>query len=444
MLEAYKDQMINALQKLIAIPSVKYDGLEENDYSITKNAPFGIHISKALDYTLALCKELGFRTKNCNGFVGYAEIGEGKEMMAILTHLDVVPSGNGWTYPPFGAEVHDDKLFGRGAIDDKGPAIASIYALKAVADKGVKWKKRVRLIFGVDEEKTWKDMEYYVSHEEQPTLGFTPDASFPVVYCEKELVHCDLVKYLNGTGMQWTLSGGAANNAVPDSCKLEWTDAGKTYTREEKGIAAHGSRPEEGVNAITGLMRKLHTQMNEGSSTFPKELEDCIQFYQACIGDAVDGSLLGIDFSDAISGGTTMNMGKIRGNEKECRLSIDIRMSLSTAKAEVLECMQKKIKPFGYEIENVTNFSSVYLEKESPFFQTLVKIYRQFTDDYTEPILMGGGTYARAMKNIVAFGPRFPGREETEHQKNEYILIEDFMKSAEIYAATIVEIATEM
>lgn len=443
MLQEYKDQMIDSLQKLIAIPSVKYDGLDEKEYQIKEDAPFGYNISKALEYTLSLCKELGFRTKNCNGFVGYAEIGEGTELMAILTHLDIVPEGNGWTYPPFGAEVHDGKLFGRGAIDDKGPAIASIYALKAVLDSGAKFKKRVRLIFGVDEEKTWKDMEYYVAHEELPTLGFTPDARFPVVYCEKELVHCDLVKYLSDTKTPWALTGGVANNAVPDFCKLEWIDVDGMHTKEEIGVAAHGSRPEEGVNAVTKLMQQLHMQMNDEECSFPKDLQECIQFYQACIGDSLNGSLLGIDFSDTISGETTMNMGKIRANEKECRLSIDIRMSLATSKTEVLECIRQKIEPFGYKIENISSFGSVYLEKESPFLQTLMKIYRQFTNDNTEPILMGGGTYARAMKNIVAFGPRFPNREETEHQKNEYILVEDFMKSAEIYAVAIAEIATE-
>lgn len=444
MIKEYQDRMIRSLQRLIAFPSIKYDGLSEKDYTVTQGAPFGENIKNALEYTLELCRELGFRTKNCDGFVGYAEYGEGEEMMAILTHLDVVPEGNDWDYPPFGGEVHDGKIFGRGAIDDKGPVIAAIYALKAVADSGMLFQKRVRLIFGVDEEKTWKDMEYYAAHEEQPAFGFTPDANFPVVYCEKELVHCDLVKRYECIGQPWSVTGGVANNAVPDFCKVKWTDE-KGLAKEitQEGVSAHGSRPQEGINAVTVLMGQLKKWIEAGQMICPAELKDCVNFYHDCIRDRLDGSLLGIDFYDDISGGTTLNLGKIRANERECRLSIDIRMPLAATKELVLEKIQEKVGVYGYTIENVTNFPAVYIEKESPFLKTLMQIYRRFTDDMTEPILMGGGTYARAMKNIVAFGPRFPGREETEHQKNEYISLEDFIKSAEIYAAVIQELAME-
>lgn len=441
MVEKYREQMIRSLQELIAFPSIKYDGLTEEGYTTENGAPFGRNISAALEYTLGLCQKLGFRTKNCDGFVGYAEYGEGGEIMAILTHLDVVPEGNDWTYPPFGGEVHDGRIYGRGAIDDKGPAIAAIYALKAAADSGAKFGKRVRLIFGVDEEKTWKDMAYYAAHEELPAFGFTPDANFPVVYCEKELIHCDLVKYFDGTGRRWNLSGGVANNAVPDSCELEWTDGnGETHEMVKKGVSAHGSRPEEGTNAVTMLMAQLKGDIEAGKADCPAELAGCVDFYRDCIGEQTDGSPMGINFQDEVSGGTTLNMGKIRANEKECRLSIDIRFPLAATKELVLETIQERIKGYGFAIENVTNFPAVYLEKESPFLKTLMRIYRKHTGDRTEPILMGGGTYARAMKNVVAFGPRFPGREVTEHQKNEYISVEDFIKSAEIYAEAIQEL----
>lgn len=435
----YKDRIIDSLQKLIAIPSVKYDGLPEDQYQESEGAPFGKNIEKALEYTLSLCEELGFRTKNCNGYVGYAEIGEGDELFAILTHLDVVPEGHDWTYPPFGGEIHDGKLYGRGAIDDKCSAITSIYAVKALMDKGVRWNKRVRLIFGVDEEKTWKDMEYYVANEEQPTLGFTPDASFPAVYCEKEILHFDIAKHLNGTGTPWTLSGGTANNAVPDSCILECG----SVKMETEGTAAHGSRPWEGKNAVTEMMNQLQSKMDAGEKLCTPELEDCVRFYQKFFGETLDGSLLGIDFRDEISGGTTFNVGKVRASEKEIRFSIDIRMPLSTSTEELESIMTEKIKDYGYQIENDKKFDSVYFEKDSVLLSTLVGIYRKFTGDTTEPILMGGGTFARAIKNIVAFGPRFPGREETEHRRNEYIFVDDLMLCSEIYAEAVRQLATD-
>ena len=175
-----KEEMIQNLQKLIQIPSV---------YAESKNPfmPFGENANKALEYILDLGNKLGFRTKNIDGYCGYIEFGEGKEMLGIIGHLDVVPSGDNWTYPPFSATIFDNKIYGRGAIDDKGPVIASLYAMKYVLDH-CKMNKRVRLILGLNEENDWKCIHYYKAHEESPTIGFSPDADFPCIYAEKSIL----------------------------------------------------------------------------------------------------------------------------------------------------------------------------------------------------------------------------------------------------------------
>ena len=169
-----KEEMIQKLQELIQIPSV---------YAESKNPlmPFGENANKALEYMLNLGNKLGFRTKNIDGYCGYIEFGEGEEMLGIIGHLDVVPSGDNWTYPPFSATIFDNKIYGRGAIDDKGPVIASLYAMKYVLDN-CKVNKRVRLILGLNEENDWKCINYYKAYEESPTIGFSPDADFPCIY----------------------------------------------------------------------------------------------------------------------------------------------------------------------------------------------------------------------------------------------------------------------
>lgn len=169
-----KDEMIKSLQVLIAIPSKKAEPLP--------GMPFGKDINDSLSYVLSLCDSFGFRTKNCDGYIGYAEVGEGEDLLGILVHLDVVPEGNGWEYPSYGGEIHNESIYGRGAVDDKGPAISCIYALKTLVNEAVELNMRVRIIFGLDEESDWEDIEYYLANEESPTIGFTPDADFPVIY----------------------------------------------------------------------------------------------------------------------------------------------------------------------------------------------------------------------------------------------------------------------
>ena len=179
-IEEHKKEIIQKTQELIQIPSV----ISHSDNPLH---PFGKSVNDALEYTLKLGESLGFRTKNIDGYCGYIEFGEGKELIGIIGHLDVVPEGDNWTYPPFSATIADNKIYGRGAIDDKGPVISSLYAMKAVADT-CQIRKRVRLILGLNEENDWKCINYYKKHEESPSIGFSPDADFPCIYSEKAIL----------------------------------------------------------------------------------------------------------------------------------------------------------------------------------------------------------------------------------------------------------------
>lgn len=187
--ENKKDEIINSTKELVKIKSV----FKETNNSIK---PFGEGIYKALDYTLKLGKRLGLKSDNVDGYAGYLEIGEGREMIGVLCHIDVVPEGPGWDYPPYKAQIHDGKLFGRGTLDDKGPTIASIFALKVIRESGLPVSKRARVIIGIDEETQARGIKYYLKNMEKPLCGFSPDAEFPVIFAEKGILRFRLTKKL--------------------------------------------------------------------------------------------------------------------------------------------------------------------------------------------------------------------------------------------------------
>ena len=427
-------RMVNAVQQLIGFRSVKEEG--------SPGMPFGKGVSDCLEHTLALCDSLGFRTKNCNGYAGYAEVGDGEEMLGILAHLDVVPAGEGWTHPPFSGEVHDGKIYGRGAIDDKGPAVAAMFALKSVVDSGLPLRKRVRLIFGTDEESDWEDMAYYTANEELPSIGFTPDADFPLIYAEMGILQLDLTAACKGLREDNFISGGEASNVVPDFCRASLSlKSGGTKVIEAKGRAAHASTPEDGENAISKLMEKLYELKMAGELCCPEELNRFIEFYHDKIGHCLHGENIGCAFSDEETGKLTMNAGVIDVSKERISLSLDLRCPISFSKEEILERLHEEVDGYGLSIQNTDFLKPVFIDRDSDLVKKLLGVYLRATGDEREPIAMGGGTYARAMDNIVAFGPLFPGREAVEHKKDEYLLIEDLLKISEIYAEAIKELA---
>ena len=309
------DALVAATQELIQIPSVQAAPLE--------GAPAGTDVADALDRALAMCEDMGFKTVNLDGYIGYAEYGTGNDYVAVLGHLDVVPAGDPdtWTYPPFSGEIHDNAIYGRGSQDDKGPVMAALYGLKAIKDARLPLSKRVRILFGTMEEETGPDVSYYRSKEPSPVQGFTPDAYFPVVNAEKGLIRFDLSAPLGAqTGDPFILSiaGGSAINAVPaeataviqacypDAIATACADFaqasaydlsarvdGNHVTVTSRGISVHSMHPESGKNAIMQLLAFL-----ESLGLPPSDLASVIHFMNTYIGMKTDGcSLFGQCYS---------------------------------------------------------------------------------------------------------------------------------------------------
>ena len=419
------DRFFAALRSLISIESVA--GVD-----VSEAHPYGSGPALALEYALKLCDELGIRYVNRDGRVAWAEIGSGEEIVAILGHLDVVPVGSGWQHDPQG-ELTDGRLYGRGAADDKGPTLAALFAMKELQDSGAPLGRRVRLIFGQCEETgDWADMKYYLEHEEKPVFGFTPDADFPAIYGEKGILEYKISLPLEGSCLI-SVEGGEASNVVPDWARCTYLDAaGEQRTIVTSGKSAHASTPEKGDNAIDKLMAALV------SAGVGSPLAD---FYAKRLMGDYHGGKLGCPLCDEESGRLTVNAGLLRTEGDTVTLTLDIRNPVTHTSAEVDAAIDAACREYGFTWKNTDNLPGVYMDRDGEVIRALVDVYRSVTGDMSEPTVIGGGTYARAMPGIVAYGPMRPGRECTEHQRDEYVLVEDLLGAKEIYRRAIERLA---
>ena len=412
------EEMLQSLQKLLRIPSVSGHGA-------TPGQPYGKEVDEALDYTLALCRSLGMRTLKLPGKTAWAEIGQGNEMIAVVPHLDVVPAGDGWSMEPFDGTVKGGRLYGRGSSDNKGPAIACIYAAADVQEQlEGRLPRRLRLIFGQSEETgIWPDMDYYRQNEEKPVAGFTPDAEFPALNGEKGMLWAEVVLPLEKSGLQ-AIRGGTACNIVAAQCEAFYPDETERLIQISAiGKAAHATVPDQGVNAISAVMRKLYGKVED----------PLVSFHEAYIQDTCHGEKLGIDITDEPSGRTTLCVGMVRSTSREITMTLDIRYPVTANGADILEKVRKAAESFGLELRILKNTKPLYYPKDHPVLQQVLAAYREETGDQGEPIVIGGGTYARGIDNIVGFGAAFPGHIHTEHQNDEYVELSDFYLQRKIY-----------
>lgn len=454
-------EMLEEICKSVRIPSV--EGKPE------EGAPFGREVARALDHALTLAGRMGFRTANIDNMVGYAEYGQGEEMVAVLGHLDVVPAGDGWTYPPFGAETHDGCIYGRGVLDDKGPILAALFALKAVKESAVPLRRRVRIIFGGNEESGCRGVERYLKTEEIPVAGFTPDAEYPIIHAEKGMIGAlfrgpfpqgDPSRDLVLT----SLRGGTAPNVVPgkaravlagplaaleevrrvaacwrgpEGCRLGVTDD-KTgeLVLEMNGLAAHASLPEQGVSAIMCLMDFL-VELD----LLPDEAARTLRFLKDKIGYEYDGTSLGIAMADVESGALTLCLGTVSFTDGELGFSIDIRYPVTKKEEEVKPRLVEVLGQGGFRLQHAHHKKPLYVPADSPLIESLQKVYLEETREEPRLLAIGGGTYAKEMPNIVAFGPEFPGQNYVIHQPDEHWAIDDIIRNAKIMASAIIELA---
>lgn len=434
-----KDEFLISLKTLISYPSVLNEG--EN------GTPFGQAIQDVLEKTLEICRDIGFTTYlDPKGYYGYAEIGQGAELLAILCHLDVVPSGDeaDWQTPPFEATIKDGWVFGRGVQDDKGPSLAALYAVKSLLDQGIQFKKRVRFIFGTDEETLWRCMARYNTIEEQASMGFAPDSSFPLTYAEKGLLQ---VKLHDPGSDQLELEVGGAFNVVPGKANYQGPlyeqvcndlkEAGYDYQSTEQtvtvlGVPKHAKDASQGINAVIRLATILA----------PLQEHPALSFLATQAGQDGTGRQIFGDIADEPSGHLSFNVAGLMINHERSEIRIDIRTPVLADKEELVELLTRCAQNYQLRYEEFDYLAPLYVAKDSKLVSTLMQIYQEKTGDNSPAISSGGATFARTMPNCVAFGALFPGAKQTEHQANECAVLEDLYRAMDIYAEAVYRLAT--
>ena len=441
-----KEEIIGSVRDAISIYSVKGEAEE--------GAPYGRAIKECLEQTLALGEKLGFKTGNVDNKVGWIEYGEGEEMVGVLGHLDVVPLGEGWTQDPLGGEIVDGKMYGRGVLDDKGPVIGAIYGLKAIRDLGMPIDRRIRVLFGCDEECGSSCVKHYIaSGNELPTIGFTPDAEYPLIFCEKAQMFLNVSKKVEKASDVKVLSieGGTAPNVVTPKCtmivegdfdfkataNIDVTKENGNTVIVSNGKGAHGSTPHLGTNAAIQLFYELKNQ----GIDLGGDLQAMIDFVLAKIGTQTKGEALDIYWADEETGETSCNFGVIKCTEEELYFTLDIRCPKNADVDVVKANVAKAAGSVGMTAEVSQEGKLLYVPKDSELVQKLMKVFESQTGRKEEPLAIGGGTYAKAFDNMVAFGPVFLEDPEVIHQPDECADVEKLMLSFQIAAAAMYELA---
>ncbi len=416
--------------------------------------PFGEGPAKALETALEMGEKMGFRTENFDNYVGHIEMGEGDELLGILGHVDVVPAGEGWDFDPWGGVIADGKIFGRGTLDDKGPLVTCLYAMKILKDMNVPLSKRVRIILGTNEETDWNCMAHYLNEvkPELPTIAFSPDSEFPVTYAEMGLLQYTLTREISE---KLEIEGGNAFNSVPSKASIvldgTYADALEKAVNEaadssmfaiEKdggnvilraaGVGAHAAHLWDGKNALTHMMEVL------GKLPLTGQLKEVVDFVNEHFGTCLYGEKMGVACSDEDCGPLTLNLGRIDIKDGKLSLCCDSRVPVAYTVDSVEEKVKARMEGTGYEYARVSTERPLYVPRDSALVQTLMDAYRKVTGDTdSQPQSSGGATYSRTIDNCVAFGCLLPDQEDTMHQANECLELDKLKIWLEIYLEAI-------
>ena len=449
-IEAHFDSMVKDISMLAAIPSVSQQQDDEE-------APFGGPCRRALDEALSLAARYGFQTRDYEHRCGSVTLRPGDEEIAFWGHLDVVPPGSGWLLTnPFEPIVRDGYLIGRGADDNKGPAVGILYLLRAFEELHIPTQHGLRLFLGCDEEDGMRDVDYYTRHYPASKLVLIPDSGFPACYGEKGIMTADIVT-LRPMDDVLTAQAGSASNIVPAEASMtlrgeapgdygEWVTASArdgSTTLMARGLSRHSAFPEGGVNAIHQATRAA-----AASGLLKGDDLNFMQFFTR-INDDYLGTELGIAGSDAASGYTTCTgtMLSLR-DDGRLALHVNIRSHITADQDRMLEQLTQRCVSHGCTVENVTISRGNYFPRENPIVDALTDVYREITGSDAKPFVLGGGTYARRLPHALGFGLGGLPREKTDlfapghgggHQPDEGLHLESFRKALLIFGMGILE-----
>ena len=439
--DKYFDSALKDLKELIACKSVL------TEFNPNAKYPFGDGCAQAVDLMGKIAKRDSFTFLNDDYYACEIKYGQGEDF-AILGHLDVVPATGEWESDPFKAIIKNNKLIGRGATDDKGPVIASYYALKMLKDLNIKFNKTVKLILGCDEESESRCLNHYFSKYNKPSIGFSPDADFPLIYGEKAFANFTVYGELDNNSIINTWESGDRVNIVPDVCKVTLNGDFKEEfynfinKNDYKGIvqndkyivygrAAHGSTPELGLNS-NFIMAKFIKQIRE---------DNFVNFVINCLSDDAYGKKMGIDCDSFDMGRLSLNPGIFKIKEKQIEINCDCRTPDDNMADVIDKNVELYASKYGLKYRQDHRKNIHYVDPESELVIKLYNAYKEISGDYVnKPMTIGGGTYAKFIDNCVAFGPTMPNSDDLIHSPGEFIDLDNFKKDIAIYAYAIYEL----
>lgn len=428
----YKSDILNTLAQLIKIDSVSAEGSEKPQ--------------QALEFMLSTAREMGFTTENVDNLAGHIQYGNGEKLCGVLTHLDVVPSGQGWSVEPFKLTRKNGRLYGRGVADNKGSAVVALYCLKALKDNGVVSNSTMRLILGTNEETGMTDVKHYFSKMPVPDVSFTPDSDYGICNCEKGILQFSLTGK-NNSSLVKSAKAGCAVNAVPDRAEFTLADIKDEFAEDcfnvegntlvSTGTASHAMEPHKGFNSVTNAIRNLKAVYNE-------YLGDIPEFISKHIGTDTNGKLLGIEYADKQSGELTINVGVLEITEQTAKVKIDIRYPVTADYNEILDKIKKTAQEYNLELRVDSHLKPLNVPENSSIISTLQTAYKEITGQLPNLYSTGGGTYARSLGNRgVAFGPVFPDDYSNMHKADESLDEEKFFLHAQICLEAMYRMFTE-
>ncbi|MDO5407478.1 MAG: Sapep family Mn(2+)-dependent dipeptidase [Eubacteriales bacterium] len=456
-IDAHVDEMIEDICELCRINSERMPAEED--------MPYGPGPAECLDAALDMAEGYGFDVVDYDGYVGCVDLNEMPKQLDILAHLDVVPAGEGWEVTgPFDPIVKDGKLYGRGTADDKGPAVAALYAMRAVKELGIPLTKNVRLIMGTDEECGSSDIKHYYAVEKEAPMTFSPDGEYPVVNVEKGRLSGHftasfdpsealprLVSVKAGTkinvvpGKAKATVEGMDGAVLADAAKAAETETGVTFELAQDGAfctitavgkGAHASTPEEGNNALTALLVLL---CKLPFAACPQM--DAVKSVAALMphGD-VNGTTLGVDMTDEVSGRLTLAFSMLTVDASGLDGEFDSRVSVCGNEENVLNVVKAKMTESGLNFLTDSMSPPHMVDGDSEFVRTLLRAYETYTGKKGECLAIGGGTYVHSLKNGVAFGASMPGTDNKMHGADEFAVVEELVLSAKMFAQVIVDL----
>ncbi len=430
--------------------------------------PYGPGAAKVLAESLAMARAMGFGVKNYDNRVGTVDLNDLPPALDILAHLDVVPAGDGWTVTePFEPRITAGRIYGRGTADDKGPAVAALYALRGVRDLGIALRKNARLILGTDEESGGSDIEHYYALEEEAPMTFTPDAEFPVINIEKG-------RLVGSMTAPWpeeirksrliSLEGGTKINMVPEKAEAVVADLdmeqiaelltqvekstgviftahseGKNLVIRAQGKAAHAATAENGNNAITGLLFLLSLLpiTGDGRIGLIRRLHRLFPH-----GDHY-GQALGVAMADDLSGPLTLSLDLIRTDDYGLEAEFDSRTPLCANDENVRQVAANRLRSAGIRLAENPMVPPHHVPAETPFVKILLRCYEMYSGKPGRCVAIGGGTYVHNLARGVAFGCADPEVDNHLHGPDEFAVIEQLMMSAKIFTQVIIDCCGE-